>query len=183
LPRQRRSLSEHILTNTKPEWNTPGSPTTPGRPKYPRGISGEAKAAFKRLVRMLEVRRVLTPGEQEILRLYALTYDRHAKAIAKLAEEGEIVTYFRLDKTGAQVPTVKPNLWLAVAENAEKYLRALLGDLGLNPTTRSKVQQTDKPKDKAADAANDALLSRESAEPTEPEVDLDKLLVEAEGIQ
>ena len=30
-----------------------GCQETPGRPKYPRGISGEAKGAFKRLVKLL----------------------------------------------------------------------------------------------------------------------------------
>jgi hypothetical protein len=38
-------------------------PSRCGRPKFPAEISGEAKRAFRRLCKMLVVRRALTPGD------------------------------------------------------------------------------------------------------------------------
>src|SRR5438309_5809202 len=78
-----------------------GYVVAPGRPKFPaeiRAKSGsEAKRSFKRLVRMLLERRALTPGDQELLRLYAHLFARHQRALEKLAAEGEVVEYTRLN--------------------------------------------------------------------------------------
>jgi P27 family predicted phage terminase small subunit len=134
MPRERKSLSDHKLTGTKPEWISPDVATAPGRPRYPKNISADAKRTFKRLCSILEKRRSVTEGDSELLRLYALAYDRHAKAVAKLEVEGEIRVYHRLDKHGEQVPTEKENLWLPIAVNAEKFMRGCLADLGLSRT-------------------------------------------------
>ncbi len=158
-PMPRKELTEHILNGTRPEWVEPTANLAPGRPKYPRGISLDAKHTFKRLCFLLEKRRNLTEGDCELLRLYSLAYDRHSRAIAALAAEGEIVTYYRLDNHGEQVPSVSKNLWLPVAESCEKFMRGCLADLGLNPQTRSKVKQTEIPKPPEPDP----IITREQA--------------------
>jgi P27 family predicted phage terminase small subunit len=142
MPTPRKSLSDHALQNTKAQYVQPDSDVAPGRPKYPRSISGEAKAAFKRLVRLLESRRTCTAGDSEILRLYAVTFDRHSRALEHLAAEGEIAPYTRLDSNGQPHQVWKENLWLKVATDAEKFMRGCLADLGLNPLQRSKVKTT-----------------------------------------
>ena len=105
----RKSLSEHALTGTKPQWVEPDTFLPAGRPKYPRGISGEAKASFRRLSRMLEARRSLTPSDQEILSLYAHLYSRHQRALVAIEKEGEIRLYTRLNNRGEDVQCEKPN--------------------------------------------------------------------------
>ncbi|MGB6250497.1 MAG: phage terminase small subunit P27 family [Terriglobales bacterium] len=142
----RKSLSEHKLNNTTPAYVEPDTFIPSGRPKYPKNISGEAKAAFKRLSRMLEARRSLTPSDQEILALYAHLYSRHQRALAAIEREGEIRLYTRLNNRGEDVQCEKPNLWLKVAETCEAKMIACLSALGMTPMNRSKVKPTEQPK-------------------------------------
>jgi P27 family predicted phage terminase small subunit len=176
MPRERKSLADHKLSNTKPEWTSPDIALTPGRPRYPKGISADAKRTYKRLCFILEKRRNLTEGDCELLRLYAIAYDRHAKAAAKLAAEGEIRSYERVSKTGEIYSVEKENLWLSVLTNAEKFMRGCLSDLGLNPLNRSKIKPTETPKGATPEhAAEEALMSREAAALVNDEPNLDDI--------
>jgi P27 family predicted phage terminase small subunit len=183
VPMPRKSLSEHALTGTKPQYVEPEAFVPSGRPKYPRGISGEAKAAFKRLVKMLEQRRSVTPGDQEILRLYAVLFDRHVRALAAIAEQGEICVYTRLNNRGEDVACERPNLWLKVAETCEAKMLACLSSLGLTPMNRGKVKITEEPKkpgltfdDGLTDVERAILENMRKAAPVpEPDIDLNSI--------
>jgi P27 family predicted phage terminase small subunit len=170
VPTPRKAIEQHSLNGTKPHYTEPGSDETPGRPKYPRGISGEAKGAFKRLVKLLESRRTCTAGDAEILRLYAITFDRHTRALVHLAAEGEICAYTRLDSNGQPHEQFKANLWLDVATNAEKFMRSCLADLGLNPLSRGKVKPTKTPA-----KPDEQPTTREETTLPEAEVDLNSI--------
>jgi P27 family predicted phage terminase small subunit len=170
MPMPRKTIPEHELAGTRAEYALPDADVVAGRPKYPRNLSPDAKRVFKRLCRLLEKRRNLTEGDSELLRLYALAYDRHARAIEKLAVEGEVRTYSRLDKHNEQVTFEEQNLWLKITQDSEKFMRGCLADLGLNPLNRNKVKQTEKP---AAPDPDAHLLSREAPQPpVEEEVQL-----------
>jgi P27 family predicted phage terminase small subunit len=143
--RDRKPLDLHDLQGTKPAYVLPDSDVGPGRPKYPKGISGEAKSAFKRLTKMLEDRRTITQGDAEILRLYAHLFDRHERALEHVRAEGEIVETDAVTKTGEVFTVLKPNLWLKIAETCETKMAALLTQLGLTPRTRTQVKTTKEP--------------------------------------
>jgi P27 family predicted phage terminase small subunit len=163
MPRDRKSLEEHELSGTKPQYVLPDTADAPaGRPKYPKGISGEAKSAFKRLVKMLEARKVLTSADQEVLRLYAILFDRHERARLHIAEEGEIVESEAASKTGAVYTIEKENPWLAIAQNCERNMAALLQQLGLTPRTRTQVKKVEdgrKPTDATFPTREEAVAS------------------------
>jgi P27 family predicted phage terminase small subunit len=167
MPRARKSLDDHKLTGTKPEWTSPDVVIGPSRPRFPKGLTPEARRVFKAISQLLERRRSLTEADGELIRILALTHVRHSKAIEKLAEEGEIKIYYRLDKFGEQVPSERPNLWLDVAQACEKQMISIYDRLGCTPLSRGKVKQVDAPKVKPSDAADDALLSREAPAPDE----------------
>jgi P27 family predicted phage terminase small subunit len=145
VPTPKKSDAMHALTGSKsqakpePEYVLP-----PGRPRYPKSLTPEARRVFKRLCSLLEKRRALTEGDGELLRLYSVLYDRHTRAMAKIEAEGEIRMYTRLDSNGAAHEVEKPNLWLKVAETAEKNMVAILDRLGLTPHNRAKVKPTGK---------------------------------------
>jgi P27 family predicted phage terminase small subunit len=142
MPRDRKSLDEHDLQGTKPQYVLPDSEVAAGRPKYPHGISGEAKSAFKRLVKMLQQRNCCTNGDQEILRLYAYLFDRHTRALEHIATEGEIVSVECETKKGDLYTVRKPNPYLKIAEVCESKMAAILTQLGLTPRTRTQVKET-----------------------------------------
>jgi P27 family predicted phage terminase small subunit len=167
--RDRKSLEDHELQGTKPQYVLPDSDVPAGRPKYPKGISGEAKSTFKRLTKMLEQRRTVTQGDAEILRLYAYLFDRHSRSLEHVATEGEIVPTEVLSKDGKTVITVmKPNAWLKIAETCETKMANLLSALGLTPRARTQVKATkEEPKPEAV------FPTREQAtKPADPDADL-----------
>jgi P27 family predicted phage terminase small subunit len=112
-----------------------------GRPSVPKGLSKEARKVFKGLCKLLAARRVLTSGDAEILRLYAILFDRHARAAARLAVEGDVVVYTRLNSGGKEVEMEKQNLWLVIAKDSEKQMVGILDRLGLTPHNRDRVKR------------------------------------------
>jgi P27 family predicted phage terminase small subunit len=182
MPMPRKSLSEHDLTGTKPQYVLPDISTAPGRPKYPKGISPEAKRFFKTICRQLERRGNLTEGDQELIRLAAILRDRHARAIEHINSEGEVCTYTKCDKTGAQFESVQPNMWLKIAQESEKQIVSILDRCGLTPLNRAKVAPAEPPKTQTTSPEDEALLSRDAAKPpVEEEIDLNS--IDLSGIQ
>ncbi len=169
MPTPRKDLSAHTLQGTTARYIDENSDVPASRPRYPKNLSPESKRFFKGICRMLEKRSTLTEGDQELIRLAAILRDRHERAVEKVAEEGEICTYVRLDSNGAPHDLVKENLWLRVAKDSEKQMVAILDRLGLTPAARGKIKQVDKPKDKPA-LPGQELLDR--LPPVEDTIDL-----------
>lgn len=139
-----------------------------GRPPLPKGICGEARAAFKRLRHTLERRGHLTKGDGEILTLYAYLFDRHQRALLKLAEQGEVRIYTRLDSHGQPVSSERPNLWLKIAEASEQKMLICLSQLGLTPRSRKDVKATPPTQDPVD--IFELLLEEKSAEDTDKQL-------------
>jgi P27 family predicted phage terminase small subunit len=139
--RERKSDELHDLegtsTRTAPEVSVAGS-----RPKCPKELSAEARKIFKSAAAELEKRRAVTSADAIILELLAATMDKYRRARKHVADEGEIVEYTRLSKTGEQVTTKAKNLWLGIANEAETKITALLDRLGMTPMNRARVRPT-----------------------------------------
>ena len=142
------SPEEHKLKGTRPTRAADhGTDIPAGRPKFPKGLTPEAKGIFKLLCKQLAERRALTAGDMQILHLYAEQWLRWANARAKVVELGEVVTDTRLDSNGTAHEVLRKNPWLTVVETCETKMHAILRDLGLTPNARAKVKQVgDKPK-------------------------------------
>jgi P27 family predicted phage terminase small subunit len=175
-PMPRKDLAAHQLNGTKPSYVEPACYVPAGRPCYPAGISGKCRSVFKRLVKMLEERKSITPGDEEILRLYAVLYDRHAAALEMVRTQGAIVSYTRLNNNGQDVQCEKPNLHLKICETSEQKMLACLSALGLTPLSRSKVRCADVAKEEA-DPRIEALLHRE-VEQNDVEAEADQAAID-----
>lgn len=137
----RKSDEAHALNGTSsralPEESAPS-----GRPRVPKDLQPEEKKIFRAVCKTLAQRRVLTEGDQQLLRLLAIVVARHRRAVQHIAVEGEVVTYTRLDKKGEAVETSAKNLWLAIADKSAEEIRACCDRLGLTPMSRSRVRKT-----------------------------------------
>jgi P27 family predicted phage terminase small subunit len=144
MPAHRKPDDRHALEGTRPHDRSAVTPTTlvAGRPKFPKGLTPEAKRIFKSLCRQLGDRHTLTEGDGHLIGLYSELWDRRRRAQEKLLVEGEIALYTRLDPNGVAHKIKKPNLHLKVAQDAEKQMVAILDRLGLSPVSGSKVKQT-----------------------------------------
>ena len=149
MPTPKKSDAAHWLAGTKSQAKKePEYSVAPGRPKMPPGLTAEQQRTFKRIRMLLEKRRACTHGDIEIIRLYSLLYERHAKAVAKIETEGEICVYSRLDSHGKEIQVEKKNLWYDVVRDCEKEMVALLDRLGMSPLNRGKVKPTAGSKEK-----------------------------------
>jgi P27 family predicted phage terminase small subunit len=140
--------ADHKIKGTRPTRAADNGQDIPaGRPKFPKGLTPEAKVTFKLLCRQLAERRALTAGDMQILHLYAEQWLRWVNARAQVATLGEVVTDTRLDSNGGAHEVLRKNPWLTVVETCETKMHAILRDLGLTPNARAKVKQVgDKPK-------------------------------------
>jgi P27 family predicted phage terminase small subunit len=164
MPTPVKPADQHWLSGTKSQAKPePQQEFEPGRPKFPRGITGDERVTFKRLVKLLESRRAVTEGDRELIRIYAITYARHDRALAKTAEQGEVVEYTRLNSNGEEVKVEKPNFHLKIAETCEKNLVAILDRLGLTPLNRAKVKPTAKPSNPATPSEFEQFMSGRSS--------------------
>jgi P27 family predicted phage terminase small subunit len=168
--RDRKSLEDHALSGTKPQYVLPDSDVAAGRPTFPKNISKTAKKKFKQLVSMLEARRTVTAGDQEILRLYVVQFDRHERALGRLLTEGDIVDVEAVSKSGELYTVQKVNPSLKIAEVCETKMASILSALGLTPRTRTQVKAT-----KEAPKPESQFPTREQAAPTQPVSDADLL--------
>lgn len=149
MARPRLPLRTHKLRGTKPHYDpadTPAAPATAaataGRPRYPKGLSRSARSIFKELCALLEERRSLTRADGEALRLYAILYDRQARAMAEAEREGFVVTQTVCDSHGAPSSRQKKSLYLTIAQESERAMLGILDRLGFTPSARTKVQPT-----------------------------------------
>lgn len=156
MPTPRKPDDLHRLQGTKSQAGTEHA-IAPGRPKYPKDLPQAARVVFKRIVALLEKRRHISEGDVELIRLYALLHVRHAKAQAKLDAEGEVKIYVRLDANGKAHDQEKPNLWLKIAQDAERNMVACLDRLGLTAMNRAKVKPTGDDKNKPADPLDEYM--------------------------
>jgi P27 family predicted phage terminase small subunit len=141
MPRPMKTIEEHFHHGTIPQNRLPGSSDMPaGMPAKPKRLSAPARKMFRQLCALLEERRQLTKADGELLRLYAQLWDRQRHAQDHIDQEGEVCEYTRLDSNGVARDQFKPNLWLAIAERAEKSMVAILDRLGLTPVNRSRVR-------------------------------------------
>lgn len=145
-PRPRKSLEAHQLNRTTPEWTNLSTSVHAGSlPKAPKFLSGDARKKFKGLVKQLAARRTVTSGDADLLAIYASTWERWQASLEKIRLEGPVVAYSRLNNRGEEVQTEKPNLHMAIAQDAERSMVSILTRLGLTPKDRESVRPTSPP--------------------------------------
>jgi P27 family predicted phage terminase small subunit len=146
--RSRKSIEEHMLNGTRPNY-TPGSVPSSihagSLPKAPKFLSKDARKKFKSLVRQLAERRTVTSGDADLLAIYASTWERWQASLEKIRAEGPVVAYSRLNNQGREVLSEKPNLHMAIAQDAERSMVSILTRLGLTPKDRESVRPTSTP--------------------------------------
>lgn len=108
-------------------------PTLPPRiPACPRWITGEARAEYRRAGKLLADMRVVTEADRATLAAYAVVYGRWSEAERMVAEKGMLV--LGVEKKPIQNP------FLSVARQSLDQLIRLCAELGLTPSSRSRLQ-------------------------------------------
>jgi len=121
-----------------------------GNPPCPRHLTPAEKKIFRAVCRELSTRRALTKGDGPLIVLYAETVTRRDKALADVAERGEIIVSVS-EKNGVAIQREVKNPWYIVATEAEKTIVACMDRLGMTPRSREMVkavtQKQEEPQD------------------------------------
>jgi P27 family predicted phage terminase small subunit len=100
-------------------------------PTCPAHLSPTAKAEWKRLARQLHDIGILTALDRGALAAYCQAYGRWAEAEKNLKQTPALL------KTPAGY--AQPNPWLAIANKNLELMQKFIGELGLSPSSRSRV--------------------------------------------
>jgi P27 family predicted phage terminase small subunit len=157
MPMPRKSLSEHALTGTKPQWVTGDEPDfVGGRPKMPKDLTPEAQEEWKRIVNGLSKRRTVTRVDSSMLELYVRMWARYKK-VAALAEANPCTEVSWVDKNGDEHFKTVEHPASKMATQLENSLRNMLKELSATPASRSRTKPTVQPLAKNAPPHPDSL--------------------------
>ena len=103
--------------------------TAPDPPDY---LEDEEAGCFREVGQKLALMRVMTDADVDLLAIYAVTFIRWKKAIAKVNESGLIV----------RSPNNHPiqNPYLSIANRAQQEMLKILAEFGLTPSSRTRVR-------------------------------------------
>ena len=108
----------------------------PAKPRKPPGLSGVAGRKWDQLAPQLHTSGVLTKVDGDTLEQYCRVWAFYREEMRAVETEGRVIT----TKTG--YPMINPH-WTA-ANQAITQCRKLAAELGLSPSTRTRLQ-VDKP--------------------------------------
>lgn len=122
----------------------PGKRTLPkNEPKPPDGeinppawLTGRARRTWRELVPILESMRVLTTADPQALALFCDAYAEYIEARAVVKREG--ATYRTFNQAGSLMYRPRPEV--AIASDAWRRATLMLGQFGMTPSSRAKVQ-------------------------------------------
>jgi P27 family predicted phage terminase small subunit len=140
--RPAKSAELHRLQSTELRSNLAESHVAGALPRPPKFLSKDAKKKFRALVKQLASRRAVTAGDSDLIAIYCGTWERLQQALTNIREQGLIVTYTRLDASGAPHDVERPNISLKIVEVSERACLSYLARLGLTPRDRELVRPT-----------------------------------------
>jgi len=106
----------------------------PARPECPPQLQGEARQEWERVADELEPLGLLAKVDRAALALYCDAWGRWVEATEALRQYGLVI------KSPSGYPMQSP--YLAIASKAADQMRLLLGEFGMSPASRTRVQAT-----------------------------------------
>jgi P27 family predicted phage terminase small subunit len=143
MPATRKSLDEHELQNTKPQWSKKDEAPKfeGGRPKMPKDLPEAAQAEWKRLVKELNRRGTMTRVDSSLLEIHCMTFAQWRLA-AKLALEHQTTIVTWTDKNGEPHTKETESAASALATKLANACRNSLKELSATPASREKTKPT-----------------------------------------
>ncbi len=129
--------------------NTPEFEPFTTAPSCPTYITGKARTAWQKHSKLLTDAGVLTPSDLHAMEAYCVTYSQWRDAVKELAKTNGMVQW--VGKPGEEYQ--KPSAYITIAKDAQAAMRQWMNELGITPSSRSKVSGSKKPKEDDNDLA------------------------------
>ena len=115
-------------------------------PRCPEWLTGEGRAAWRRLTALLKGMGLLTVADADAMAAYCLTYARWREAEEFLSAHGLV---FPLRDEQGRVRCMQPFPQVSIARNALLLLKAYQQEFGLTPSSRSRIELPSRAEDRA----------------------------------
>ena len=141
------TLKAHRVNPDEPE-----PPVLERTPPCPMHLTGEARKAWRRLSRQLKDMGVISAIDLDALEAYCVVFDRWREAEKELRKTGPVIV-------NPQTNWFEPSPYLRVVDNCLKQMRAYMTELGITPSSRSRVRAI-KPKEETGDGIDKYLFGK-----------------------
>lgn len=107
-----------------------------GKPAMPKGLDARGRKAWEEMAQLLDDMGVLTVADGMALETLVDAYSEWKKARAVVKKEGQ--SYKSVGENGGFMLRARPEV--AIASDAWRRIKSLLGEFGLTPSSRTKLQ-------------------------------------------
>ena len=132
----------HILQGGKKKTHRPLPPDEPKPPpvipKCPKHLDHEARKEWRRMAKELEPLGLLTGLDKAVFASYCQAWSIWVEATMKVRDSGLVV------KASTGTPMMNP--YLPIVNKANEQMMKALVEIGMSPSSRSRVKVAEKPK-------------------------------------
>lgn len=150
MPRPRKSLHDHAIQGTRPEYVQDGPSDYPaGRPKMPLDLPATGQAEWKRITKQLAKRKTLTKVDASALEVYCRMFAQWLGYCAHVENHGPMIEEPVKDKNGDVYTRWVQNPAAKLALQLGNALRQYQKEFSATPASRERTkpaQQEPKPK-------------------------------------
>jgi P27 family predicted phage terminase small subunit len=122
------------------------APPDPGEPERPADLGEAALAVWDSLTVVLRRMGVLAQTDSRVLIRYCDAYARWRECVAMMAEHGQWMVMTKTEEDGSQITVHKARPQFKMARELATELTALEREMGLTPSSRTRINVTDSKK-------------------------------------
>lgn len=149
MARSKKSLEQHWLQGSTPQWSADAPPSfAAGKPKMPGDLSPVERAEWKRLVKELEQRGTLTRCDSSALEIYVRCFGRYKRACEEVEKHGPVIESTWTDQHGTEHSKLVENPASKIAGRLESTLRHMLREFSATPASRERAKPAAPPEPK-----------------------------------
>ena len=158
MPRQRKSLAEHALSGSKPQYVEQEPSQFPaGRPKMPKDLPPVAQAEWKRLFKELAKRGTMTRVDSSAAEVYVRLFADWRAFEDELENNGRLIDETILDKDGNPHTRRIVNPAVKFAVQLGNAVRQYQKEFSATPASREKAKPAAPPEPKRKEKTSEEI--------------------------
>ena len=150
MPRHPQSTASMIATGqakVHPERINRNEPKPPdGAPSKPEHLDLIASEAWDHVVALFDHMGIMNKADGTLIELYAITYSGYRQALESVRKTGQVLV-MRVDETKGIKMEVRRNPYSVELHKYMDRLTKLLGEMGLTPSSRTRIAANPKQDD------------------------------------
>ena len=136
-PKPTPSAVKHARGTYRPDRAAANEAQPVGKPTCPAWLTKEAKAEFRRVVKVLDELNLIGKVDGNAIARYAQTWCRWRQAVQMIERDGEVVP---IENDDGSLKYLQQSPHVSIARQLADQLQRLEQSLGMNPSARSRIE-------------------------------------------